>query len=52
MKMIKMIYAVLNLPKSFFAGNDTQPHETTKSSIDQLLYIKVQHRKANEAYTL
>lgn len=35
------ICRVLNLPKSFFAGNDTHNHmKQTKSSIDRLLVLK------------
>ncbi len=53
MKMIKNdICRVLNLPKSFFAGNDTQPHETDQIFYRSVARIKAQHRKANEAYTL
>ena len=46
------ICRVLNLPKSFFAGNDTQPHETDQIFYRSVARIKAQHRKANEAYTL
>lgn len=42
----------LNLPMSFFTGNDTQPHETDQIFYRSIARIKAQHRKANEAYTL
>jgi Zn-dependent peptidase ImmA (M78 family)/transcriptional regulator with XRE-family HTH domain len=43
---------VLNLPMSFFLGNDMQPHETDQIFYRSVARIKAQHRKANEAYTL
>jgi len=46
------ICRTLNLPMSFFIGNDTYPCETDQIFYRSVARIKAQHKKANEAYTL